>query len=242
MAINIYTVQADAIAYGWELLSEEYKNLKTPLKWRCSKGHEVELTYEEWRKHHRCAECEKASGTAQRNIVPPKPDGTHRVLALDAATRVSGWAIYDNKKLSAYGTFCTNLNNETVEKIHEVKEWLLDMVDAYDIDAVGIEDIQYQKEHGVKVFKVLANLQGVLVEALFDAQVKYLLASSSTWRSYVGINHAEARESAKKTTQNWVNMNYHIMPTQDEADAIAMGIYFSHQMFDKKKINWGEQI
>ena len=31
MAINIYTVQSDAMANGWIVLDEEYKNLKTPI-------------------------------------------------------------------------------------------------------------------------------------------------------------------------------------------------------------------
>ena len=59
MAINIFTVRADAEALGWELISDSYKNLKTPLVWKCPKGHTVEDTYENWRKKHECKECVK---------------------------------------------------------------------------------------------------------------------------------------------------------------------------------------
>ena len=40
----------------------------------------------------------------------------------------------------------------------------------------------------------------------------------------------------------WVLMNYHLKCTQDEADAIAMGKYFSHNLKEKKKITWGEGV
>jgi len=37
-------------------------------------------------------------------------------------------------------------------------------------------------------------------------------------------------------------MNYHLKCTQDEADAIVMGKYFSNTLKEKKKITWGEDI
>lgn len=59
MAINIYTVKADALSKNWEVLSETYKNLKTPLIYKCPKGHIVEITYEKWRKRPECLVCEE---------------------------------------------------------------------------------------------------------------------------------------------------------------------------------------
>jgi len=38
-SINIYTVQNALEAEGWKLLSESYKNLKTPLDMQCPQGH-----------------------------------------------------------------------------------------------------------------------------------------------------------------------------------------------------------
>lgn len=242
MAINIYTVQSDALSYGWEVLSEKYTNLKTPMEWKCPKGHITSQTYEDWRKFHRCPECEKSDRKIVRNqLVPPTP-GCHRVLALDAATGTTGWAIFDDKKLTSYGTFTTDITLSTTERINCVKKWLAQNLQVWKPNAVGIENIQYQQQRGVKTFQVLANLQGVLVDYLFENGYDYLVAGSSTWRSFVGLNHADARTTAKKVTQDWVSRNYHITPTQDEADAIAMGVYFSHQLYNKKNTQWGEEI
>ena len=79
MAINIYTVQSDAMANGWIVLDEEYKNLKTPMKWQCPKGHITSQTYEDWRKKHRCVECEEGGLFIARNKILPPTSGVYRV-------------------------------------------------------------------------------------------------------------------------------------------------------------------
>lgn len=242
MAINIYTVQSDAMANGWILLDEEYKNLKTPMKWQCPKGHITSQTYEDWRKKHRCVECEEGGLFIARNKILPPTSGVYRVLSLDAATGTTGWSIFDNKKLTSYGTFSTNSEHSATERINEVKKWLANNLKIWQPNGVGVENIQYQQQRGVKTFQTLANLQGVLVDFLYENGYNYLLAGSSTWRSYVGLNHGDKRETAKQATQNWILSQYNISATQDEADAIAMGVYFSHQLYDKKKITWGEEI
>ena len=44
----------------------------------------------------------------KKNRVPAKGADTQRILALDAATSVTGYAIYDDKVLVSFGTFKTN--------------------------------------------------------------------------------------------------------------------------------------
>lgn len=239
--INLYTVQNDAAGAGWQLISNTYKNLRTPMEWQCPKGHLVEMTYDEWRKTHSCAKCNEAhSHGILRNDVPKKESGIYRVLALDAATGTTGWSIYDNKKLVAYGTFNTSIIDDKTARIHEVKEWLDNLLDIGDIDAVGIEGIQLQKN--VAMFQTLANLQGVILELLYERDMRYEVAGSSVWRSFLGVNNHDQRENAKAKAQTWVLINYHLKCTQDEADAIAMGKYFSSSLKEKKKIVWGEDI
>jgi hypothetical protein len=42
---------------GYELLSGEYINSKTKLKYRCPKGHEHQIGFSEWKKGQRCPHC-----------------------------------------------------------------------------------------------------------------------------------------------------------------------------------------
>ena len=178
-----------------------------------------------------------------RNQYPPKKEGTFRVLALDAATETSGYAIFDDKKLVAYGTHSPIYTPDSTARINAMKHWLEDTCEIVKPDAIGIEGIQYQKQHGVKTFQTLANLQGVLLDFFFENKEKYKhdVVSSSTWRSYLGLNHGEARENAKQRAQNYVKLLFHINPTQDEADAICLG-YYCINHFKTTKINWGEDI
>ena len=44
--IYIDDIRKAAIEHNWELISTEYKNLKTPLEFKCAEGHQVFLPYE----------------------------------------------------------------------------------------------------------------------------------------------------------------------------------------------------
>ena len=49
----------------------------------------------------------------KKNKVPPKEDDTQRILALDAATIITGFAIFDNGVLINYGTYKVNNSLDT---------------------------------------------------------------------------------------------------------------------------------
>ena len=247
MAINIFTVQQDLETAGWQLVSTVYKNLKTPLDMICPKGHKVAITYEEWRKKHDCPKCSQVSTkTSIRNTIPPANPNAHRILALDAATETTGYSIYDDKKLVAYGTHSVDPTFNSTARINAMKHWIDSVCRTCKPNAVGIEGIQYQQHYGVKTFQTLANLQGVLLDYCYEHkdQFKYDVATSSTWRSHLGINNADKRENAKQKAQSYVKLMFGISTTQDEADAICIGKYFTYKLAEKIKTNisWGEDI
>lgn len=92
---------------------------------KCPQGHEVEDTYEHWRKHMLCDKCVAGDPyKVKKNKVPIKKIDTKRILALDAATNVSGYSIYDNGTLVSYGTYKADEKLETTERINQVKYWL----------------------------------------------------------------------------------------------------------------------
>lgn len=230
--------------HKWTLVDKTYKNLKTPLQMICPAGHEVAVPYGEWRDRHVCPECDKAiAAKSIRNKIPPKEGGAYRVLGLDAATNTSGYSIYDNNVLAAYGTFSTDVFAGATERINQVKHWLDSICEGCEPDAIGIENIQYQQFAGVKTFQTLANLQGVLLDYCFENQIPFAIASPSTWRSYMGINHADKRDEAKRQAQAKVKSLFGLDTTQDEADAICIGKYFTSKFKpENKKISWGEEI
>jgi hypothetical protein len=54
----------------------------------------------------------------KKNKVPPKDTEVQRILALDAATSITGYALYDDKVLVGYGTFKTVSTLSATERIN----------------------------------------------------------------------------------------------------------------------------
>lgn len=246
MPINVYTVANDLESQGWRLISETYKNLNTELEMECPEGHRQKQTYGQWRKHPICEQCMAGDPyKVKKNKVPIKKIDTQRILALDAATVITGYAIYDDGVLVTYGTYKVDKDLPTEQRINEMKKWLAAALHEWDVDFVGIENIQLQSfghgQYQVEMYRTLANLQGVLIDTVFEACVDHELVYSSTWRKYCNVGDEKGRENKKKAAQDKVKVWYGQDCTQDEADAICIGKYFTH-MLKNKKSSWGEEI
>ena len=247
--INIYSVQNALEADGWKLISDVYKNLKTPLEMICPAGHKQEQTFDNWRKHKICDVCMSGDPyKVKKNKIPKKGADVQRILALDAATNVTGYAIYDDKVLVGYGTFKTSSSLPATERINQVKNWLKAALKEWEPDFVGIENIQLQRygaqatDVQVKTFQTLANLQGVLLDTVFEACIDHELVYSKEWRSYCGVASGDQhRDPQKKQAQAKVKIWYNMDCTEDEADAICIGKYFCGKL-KSNKITWGEDI
>lgn len=247
--INVYSVQNALEAEGWKLLSDTYKNLKTPLEMICPAGHKQEQTFDQWRKHKICDICMAGDPyKVKKNKVPKKGIDVQRILALDAATNVTGYSIYDDKVLVGFGTFKATASLPATERINQVKNWLKAALKEWQPDFVGIENIQLQKygtkatDVQVKTFQTLANLQGVMLDILFEACIDHELVYPSEWRSYCGINDGDQhRDPKKKQAQIKVKIWYDMDCTEDEADAICIGKYFCGKI-KKNHATWGEDI
>ena len=247
--INIYNVRNALEAEGWQLTSEIYKNLKTPLNMICPKGHQQQQTFDQWRKHKICDICMAGDPyKVKKNKVPKKGTDTQRILGLDAATGVTGYSIYDDRVLVGFGTYKTSASLPAVERINQVKNWLKAALKEWEPDFVGVENIQLQKYGNkdtgvqVKTFQTLANLQGVILDTIFEACIDSDLVRPSEWRSYCGISDGDQhRDARKKAAQAKVKIWYDIDCTEDESDAICIGKYFCGKL-RSNKIKWGEDI
>lgn len=145
-----------------------------------------------------------------------------RLLALDQASRVSGWAIFDNQDLIDSGIF-TLKSDDIGERLVQYRQYLIDLTDKYEIDEVAFEDIQMQGQvNNVQTFKVLAEVFGVTQEYLAEQNYFYHIVSSNTWKSKLQIK-GRTRPEQKKNAQAYVLEHYNKKVTQDESDAICIG-------------------
>ena len=231
--LNIEEIKQHCESLGWQLVSDKYKNLSTQLEMICPEGHNVFTTYEKFRKNPICPVCARqeldVNDTIQR---APKKRGVKRTLALDQATHVSGWAVYDGVKLLKYGSYKAKDHNDIDYRIMDFKNYLINMIEFWQPDFIVLEDIQLQQfgpkssnnVQGVTTYKGLAKLQGVIINLLIELEIDYKVVHTGVWREACGIK-GKTRSDRKKSAQLIVKDIYEVNVNQDEADAICIGMY-----------------
>lgn len=222
--ISIDEIRNSISTDGWTLISETYQNLDSNLEFKCNKGHVVISPWKKIRENRICPTCMRERLKTKEFKNTKKKKGEYRILALDQATHISGYAIFSNKNLIDYGTFEATGAND-IERSIQVKQWMISLIDQFQIDFVGIEGIQYQTTAGVTTFETLARLQGILAATCYEEKVSYKIASTNTWRAHCGVQ-GRTRPDKKRSMQRLVQEWFKIKPTEDEADAIGIGKYF----------------
>ncbi len=237
--LRIENVIQEVADLGWKLVSKEYKNLDSELELLCPEQHIVLTSFKKWRTKHECPTCAHDSNKLECSKdfkIIPKTKGVKRILAIDDATEITGWAIYDGLKLIAYGKQVVS-GMDPIKRISGMRTWLLNVITSWQPDFIGIEDIQLQKfynpktgqmDAAVTTYKVLAQLQGVLLVTIDEQKVDYTVVHSATWKSFCGINQknrSDQKRAAQVKVKGWHNENV----TQDEADAICIGKYLTEK-------------
>ena len=239
--ITIDSINEELAQSGWKCISTEYKNLDSELQFNCEEGHLVCAPWKKIRTKHECPVCKNNKHKNNNALqIEPKKKGVKRILALDQATHISGWSIYDGQTLIRYGTFETNQKDE-IARISTIKNWLVSMLENWKPDFVGIEGIQFQDESsgnkmGVTVFQGLARLQGVLMETCYAQKVDYTICPTNTWRNHCGVKgryRADKKRSMQLIAKKW----YDISLTDDEADAVGIGKYVA-DLNKIEVVNW----
>ena len=145
------------------------------------------------------------------------------ILALDQSSRITGWSVFINGELKDWGHLTTE-HPDIGERLVEIRKFIIDTVQEWEIDTIAFEDIQMQSTVGnnVHTFKTLANVYGVVYETAVELNKKVIIIPSVTWKSKLQIR-GKKRPEQKKNAQLWVQSTYGIKATQDECDAICIG-------------------
>lgn len=160
-----------------------------------------------------------------------------KILALDQASRVTGWAIFDNAQLINSGTIVINPDYGLGERLHKLRNEVKDIIQTQNIEKVYLEDIYADGQHinNISTFKTLAEVFGVLFELCVDLKVPVEAVLAIKWKSVVGIK-GRTRADQKKSAKQHVLEKYKIKASEDQADSICIGEYAIIQ----QSFNWGE--
>lgn len=161
---------------------------------------------------------------------------SRKILALDQASHITGYAIFNDTNLVTYGHI--NQNEQDIGKrLKGLRKRIVELIDQYEINEVAFEDIQLQGNvaNNITTFKTLAEVFGVVQELCAELELKYTIVHSQTWKSTLHIG-GKTRAEQKKQSQLYAQTMYDILPTPDEADAICIGAHILKNA--NKNLNW----
>lgn len=241
MGIKYEDVKRAVEENGWQLLSDTYVNLKTNLEIQCPEGHINYVPFQKIRNgSYECLICKQNQYYSQlNNNIPVKKKG-FRILAFDQASITSGWSVFDGQELVSFGNW-TSEGNSSTERVAKTKYWFTSMIRNWKPDKVVLEDIQLQKgkdnEELVVTYKKLAQLQGVLINYLYENKIDYNVIAPSTWRAHSLIK-GKTRADKKKSAQLKVKEKYDITVSIDTAEAILIGTYSAYSQSKNEMIDF----
>lgn len=233
--ITLAEINKQLELYGWTCLEKEYKNLQTPMQFRCNEGHIVETTWGKLRNKRVCPVCVSNLKKKITKIAATPKTGEYRILALDQSSHRTGYSIYDGKQLTSYGVF-ESTKTEPLDRIIDLCAWLDNMIMNWQPDEVGLEETQYQPGAiGHDVFKLLSQVMGALMITAARAKCRVSTVLIPTWRHHCGVK-GNKRADQKRSAQLLVKKWHDITVSDDESDAICIGKYFADTHVDEKEI------
>ena len=161
---------------------------------------------------------------AQAGLVLP----VSNLLALDQASHTSGFSVFKDGELVIASHFTFD-DKDLGVRLEKIRNKIVELIKEYNITDVIFEDIQLQshgdKEVGIKTFKILAEVFGVVYELLTELKINFTTVPPIVWKSTIKIA-GKGRAQEKKLAQQYVKNKYNIVCTEDEADAICIGTHY----------------
>jgi len=167
-------------------------------------------------------------------------------IAIDASTKSTGVAVFQDKELVEKYNFINNANGVLkrikfmTDKIEEVyKEYRLEKVQIVMEQVIpdNLNDAKWTRNQNT--FKALFYLQAAIVLMFDHYNLDVELVGASTWRKWCGIKQGGAnRETLKFRDIEFVKQNYNLEVNDDIADAICIGHGKIHHEPEPQAFNW----
>lgn len=148
-----------------------------------------------------------------------------KFLALDQSSRITGYAVFENAKLIDYGKF--SVNDEDIGiRLMKIRQEVEQLIKQHEVEEVVFEDIQLQSNvaNNVQTFKALAEVFGVIYELVTELNLPNTAILASSWKSTLQVK-GRTRPEQKRNAQALIEKTFNIKPTQDECDAICIGLH-----------------
>ena len=156
------------------------------------------------------------------------------ILAIDAATKTSGYAYFKNTELIKSGTFSAYSKNR-VARIDKIIKDILNFLENNEVDKIVLEDVladiksdKSNDEKRLVTYQTLTWLHGVLNVELYKKfpNIEVIYKLPSEWRSEIGIKTGAGikRQELKLRAFEVVKDKFGLdIESDDEAEAICIG-------------------
>lgn len=159
------------------------------------------------------------------DMEPEKEGLQMKILAFDQATVKTGCAVFARGRLSSHGLIDLKRTQNAKERTARMADEICRRIETEKPDAVVIEDTAMQTN--VSVLRTLAQLQGMILGFCFAQGIPCHVRKPSEWRKILGFRQGRVKSAElKKQAQALVKTTYQILVTEDEADAICIGLAF----------------
>lgn len=161
------------------------------------------------------------------------------LLALDQSSHTTGYAIFRDNYPVVVSHFDAE-GKELGDRLVWIRNKIIFLIKEYDIDEVVFEDIQLQdmngdKTTGIKTFKILAEVFGVVYELLTELEIDFTIVPPVVWKATFKIA-GKGRKIEKQLAQKYVLNTYKLNCTEDEADAVCIGAHIVKKA--QSEYNW----
>lgn len=159
-----------------------------------------------------------------------------KILVLDQASIITGWAVFTGGKLQAHGKIDLSKKKAASSPMLRYKKMcnaIQDLVDKESPDWIVFEEVALQTN--VATLHTLCQLQGSILQMCFERKIEHYVFSPSSWRKLLefqqgkGIRRPQLKEQAKQ----YVKQHFDMLVSEDEADAICMGCAFTKFLTQK---------
>ena len=159
------------------------------------------------------------------------------LLALDASTKATGFAVFNDKQLLVCNCI-TASSNDLYKRIHKMVDSILIIVEQMKIEKLVMEEVIPDHTKNTNTFKALMYLQALIHIEMHDKhpEVQIELVYPSSWRSACGIEDGRGsrREQKKQKDIEFANRTYGLSLTNDDtADAVCIGYAYLHPKKEK---------
>lgn len=150
-----------------------------------------------------------------------------KVLSIDASTKSTGIALFENKELKHY-TCITASSNDLAIRIKKMVIEIDKILSKHEVDIIVLEEVRPEQElQNIKTHKALMYLQGALFLLVKEnyKHIKIEFLYPNEWRSKCGIKTGPGirRPSLKPLDIKFVKETYGLDVNDDIADAIGIG-------------------